>query len=160
MTLSDAMSSLLTGGVLSLLAGGVREILRLWGYRMHLRAQQERARLLAEHPAAAEALKAEPISQPPTLGPLAVMLALAGATGAAAGPAAAPYVAAPRPPSEQCKSCDPPCPRGQYCSGGVCVSNAETPEGAAAQLKGGFMTLPGWVDTTGRTPWDRQPERY
>lgn len=118
MTLSDALSSLVSGGLLTLLAGGARELLRLWGYRMELRAQAERARLLAEHPEAAEALARDPISKPPTLGPLAVMLALAGTTGAAAGPVVAPRVATLAAAAECRKNTD--CGSGCTCSGGQC----------------------------------------
>jgi hypothetical protein len=164
MILSDALWSLISGGLLTLFGGLARELISTHRYQIEVRAQQERDRLIAEHPEAAAALAKDPISKPPTLGPLAVMLALAGTTGAAAGPVVAPHVAAvsqrSTPPGPQCKSCDPPCPRGQYCSGGTCVSTAETPEGAAASLsgeKGGFMVLPGWVDTQRRTPWDYNP---
>jgi len=84
----------------------------------------------------------------------------AGAGAIALAPRQQPEHGAPSSP--QCKSCDPPCPRGQYCSGGQCVSNAETPEGAAAALegqRGGFMPLPGWVDRSA-SPFDRDPALY
>ena len=117
MTLSDALSSLVSGGLLTLLAGGARELLRLWGYRMELRAQADRDRLLAEHPEAAAALAKDPISKPPTLGPLAVMLALAGTTGAAAGPVVAPHVATFA--AAECRK-NSDCGSGCTCSGGQC----------------------------------------
>lgn len=120
MTITDLLSSLVSAGVMSLIAGGVRECLRLAGYWMQLRAQAERARLLAANPEAADALRCDPISQPPTLGPLALMLALAGTTGAAAGPIVRPAVEVASSAAECRKNSD--CGAGCTCnvSSGKC----------------------------------------
>jgi hypothetical protein len=73
-------------------AGGGREIIRLIGYGIEQKTQRERDRLIAQNPEAAAALNANPISKPPSVGPLAVLLPLAMVTGAAAGPMVRPAV--------------------------------------------------------------------
>ncbi len=164
---SDILAAALSAGgavsgLLAFLTGWRRETVTTERYRLYLEALNRRDQALASAtPEGRDAILREPpISQPPPLGAIAIAALVAAGTGLSigGGVAAVPQVAAPGP--SICKSCDPPCPRGQYCSGGVCVSNAETPEGSAALLKGGFMTLPGWADLTSRTPWDRAPERY
>jgi hypothetical protein len=155
-------------GIVGFLTGRARERETTERYRLYTVAQIERDKALSQaSPEGRKAIEAEPpISQPPPLGPALVAALVAGGIGVSAG-SASTVALTPRQPaaisapsSPQCKSCDPPCPRGQYCSGGTCVSNAESPEGAAAMLdgqKGGFMTLPGWQDTDRRTPWDYNP---
>lgn len=169
MTFTDLLSSLVSAGALGLVAGGGRELIRLVGYAIEQKTQRERDRLIAANPEAAAALNATPISKPPSVGPLAVLLPLALVTGAAAGPVVAPLALAPRQPiphstpaSPVSKPCDPPCPSGQRCEGGSCVGQAESPESAAASLggqRGGFMPLPGWVDRSA-SPFDRDPALY
>jgi len=164
-----AASGLATG-LLAFLTGWLRERQTTERYRIYADAQAARDRALSQATAEGrQAIEAEPpISQPPSLGPLMLAAVAVGGLGVSTAGAGA-IALAPRqqpehgaPSSPQCKSCDPPCPRGQYCSGGQCVSNAETPEGAAAALegqRGGFMPLPGWVDRSA-SPFDRDPALY
>lgn len=154
-------------GVTGLLIGFLRERQKTQRYKIHADAQVEHWRALAT--ASPEGRKAiegtAPPSQPPELGPAVVVALLATGLGLSAGGASVVSIAPrdanqPQPSAPQSKSCDPPCQPPQRCSGGTCVGNAESPEGAAAMLdgqKGGFMTLPGWQDTDRRTPWDYNP---
>ena len=118
MTLTDILSSLVSAGALGLVAGGGRELIRLAGYAIEQKTQRERDRLIAANPGAAAALNATPISKPPSVGPLAVLMPLALVTGAAAGPVVAPHVATFAAATECRKNTD--CGSGCTCSGGQC----------------------------------------
>ena len=133
------------------------------------RAGGPRSRAVAGDRRGAAGYQAEPpISQPPSLGPLMLAAVAVGGLGVSTAGAGA-IALCPRqqpehsaPSSPQCKSCDPPCPRGQYCSGGVCVSNAETPRrrGSAWRSAWGPMVPPGWVDRSAVRPSTPRPAQY
>ena len=120
MNLVDLLSSLVSAGALGLVAGGGREIIRLIGYGIEQKTQRERDRLIAQNPEAAAALNASPISKPPSVGPLAVLLPLAMVTGAAAGPMVRPAVEVATSAAECRKNSD--CGSGCTCnvSSGKC----------------------------------------
>lgn len=163
--LVGSIAGFVTGG-LGIMIGFLRERETTRRYALYLDGRKARDQALSQAtPDGRKAIESEPeIKEPPALGPAVVAGLLAAGLGLSAGGASivamTPRDVRQQPSQPQCKSCDPPCPRGQYCSGGTCVSSAESPEGAAAMLdgqKGGFMTLPGWQDTDRRTPWDYNP---
>ena len=118
MTFADALTSLVSGGVIALFGGLARELISTHRYKIEMQAQQQRDQLIAQHPEAAEAIRKEPLPKAPSLGPLAVMLALAGTTGAAAGPMVRPAMDGLAAAGE-CRK-DKDCGTGCSCSGGQC----------------------------------------
>ena len=96
MTWLDFLGPILGGAVgslIALLGGYLRERETSRRYKMHLAAVEQRTRALAAAPEdVRDELEKLPISQPPTVGPLAALIALslgAGVTGGAVAPKAA-----------------------------------------------------------------------
>lgn len=162
MTWLDLLGPILGGAVgslIALLGGWLRERETSRRYKMHLAALDQRAQALTKAPAdVRDELEKLPISQPPTVGPLAVLVGLSLTAGVTGGTVAPKAVASLRGPTY--KSCDPPCPRGQRCEGGHCTGSAETEPAEIAGRRaigpGSFVQLPGWRDVAA-SPWDHDP---
>lgn len=163
MTWADFLSPILGGAIgslIALLGGYLRERETSRRYKLHLAALDQRAKALATAPAdVRDEIEKLPISQPPAVGPLAVLVALslgAGVTGGAVAPKAVSSLRA----GPTYKSCDPPCPRNQRCESGHCTGSAETEPAEVAGRRaigpGSFVLLPGWRDVAA-SPWDRDP---
>ena len=163
MTWLDFLSPIIGGAVgslIALLGGYLRERETSRRYEAQLAAEQARLRQLAEAPESArDEIERYPISRPPTVGPLAVLVALslgAGVTGGTVAPKALSSLRG----GPTYKSCDPPCPPSQRCEGGTCTGSAETEPAEVAGRRaigpGSFVLLFGWRDVAA-TPWDRDP---
>ena len=163
MTWLDLLGPILGGAVgslIALLGGYLRERETSRRYEAQLAAEQARLRQLAEAPESArDEIERFSISRPPTVGPLAALVALslgAGVTGGVVAPKAVSSLRG----GPTYKSCDPPCPPGQRCEAGSCTGSAETEPAEVAGRRaigpGSFVLLPGWRDVAA-SPWDRDP---
>lgn len=163
MTWLDFLSPILgaaIGSLFGLLGGWLREREVTRRYEAQLAAEQVRLQQLADAPESArDEIERFPISRPPSVGPLAALVALSLGAGVTGGTVAPKAVASLR-GGPTYKSCDPPCPQGQRCEHGSCTGSAETEPAEVANRRaigpGSFVLLPGWRDVAA-TPWDRDP---
>lgn len=163
MTWLDLLGPILGGAVgslIALLGGYLRERETSRRYEAQLAAEQARLRQLAEAPESArDEIERFPISRPPTVGPLAALVAISLGAGMTGG-AVAPKAVATLRGGPTYKSCDPPCPPGQRCEAGSCTGNAQTEPAEVAGRRaigpGSFVLLPGWRDVAA-SPWDHDP---
>lgn len=163
MTWLDVLGPILGGAVgslIALLGGYLRERETSRRYEAQLSAERDRLRQLAEAPESArDEIERFPISRPPTVGPLAALVAISLGAGMTGG-AVAPKAVATLRGGPTYKSCDPPCPPGQRCESGTCTELAETEPAEVAGRRaigpGSFVLLPGWRDVAA-SPWDRDP---
>lgn len=163
MTWLDFLGPILGGAVgslIALLGGYLRERETTRRYEAQLAAEQARLYQLAGAPESArDEIERFPISRPPTVGPLAALIAVSLGAGVTGG-AVAPKAVASLRGGPAYKSCDPPCPPGQRCEGGICTGNAQTEPAEIAGRRaigpGSFVLLPGWRDVAA-TPWDYNP---
>lgn len=163
MTWIDLLGPILGGAVgslIALLGGYLRERETTRRYEAQLAAEQARLDLLSQAPESAkDEIERFAISRPPGVGPLTVLIGLSLSAGVTGG-AVAPKAVASLRGGPTYKSCDPPCPPGQRCEGGICTGNAQTEPAEIAGRRaigpGSFVLLPGWRDVAA-TPWDRDP---
>ena len=163
MTWIDLLGPILGGAVgslIALLGGYLRERETSRRYEAQLAAEQERIKQLAAAPdSVRDEIERFPISRPPTVGPLAALVAISLGAGMTGG-AVAPKAVATLRGGPTYKSCDPPCPPGQRCEAGSCTGNAQTEPAEVAGRRaigpGSFVLLPGWRDVAS-SPWDHDP---